>query len=389
MGEWFCWQLHMAMIARPDWPEIDFAPRDALPVDERPRMRYAHGAHFKTSGVYARGHTIVGWAAGDSPALTAYDAESGEQVWRHSVGPNTELLGVYDGAVWLWDRKTLACETCAVSDGARRAAASPPGQCSSPQELLRGPLLVTHGPRAGCFVVYGDSCRVTMWSASGAMVWEDSEPPPDYDFEYELGLTDCGQYVYFKSNPYAFYDRDGRRTLQPLVGLQGISGLCNFESWRTACAFTAGRVLIYAEERDEEGHRIAARFELHVLRGGVPTVIVAPLEPPGRDMERIDHSGSGNGNCVHPMFLSAYQVLLVSGTTAQVLRSYTICALPVWRSPTADCALGEHEAAIAARAAIDALPCGDDGSVGLVRAVLDGFVAEDARLTALRHKRAF
>lgn len=92
-------------------------------------------------------------------------------------------------------------------------------------------------------------------------------------------------------------------------------------------------------------------------------------------------------------------VFAVANATAEPLHIYHLAGtsrtLAVWERRPEACAQAEHERALLAVAAIDELPTAIDGSadsgsaVGLVRAVLAGFVAEDARVTALQSARAF
>lgn len=92
------------------------------------------------------------------------------------------------------------------------------------------------------------------------------------------------------------------------------------------------------------------------------------------------------------MLIASGDCLVAVNAAAEVVKFWHVPrCVEVWVSSPSQCASCEHASVCDAVDAIDgdavdatATAADDDGAVGLVRAVLDGFVAEDARVLALR-----
>lgn len=373
----------------PDWPCVHWLAADGttfrwLPGEHLPEAlslsppeKMANLHHCRSGGFCA---FVAGYnAAGDR--LYVYGTGD-EPLW--SVPTTGTLINVSLQLVSVVHENTVSSYATATGDhiatfSAMDAAGFPP----------RTLTMIGRGPHANFFLIAGDT-ELVATDLSGGIAWR---MPYDGTDRGQLKLAQCERFAYQAGNSCVNFYRmcDGRHTTLPLV------------------SDGRHRIILYALAElsvlvgvCRAGSRWVDSFEIYEA-GSAPRAVACPF-------------ALAIGSFILRHSRMRYTVLtmcsehcevMISARTGKVLQVRPLIsgAIMVWHPSLESCARREYAAVTAAVAAVDELADGaavdeladgaavdeladgaavDAAAVGLVRAVLDGFVAEDARLTALQ-----
>lgn len=375
-------------MAEPDWPQIECANTSnsqlcdgsgrVLARFER-RTEWSYSADRCDDVVVA--HRVTNCAADCGANCMRYlhalaFAMDGALLWEARL--HGHFLGCSVGCFWTFDSEPNICRTYSAATGAHVASihidANEAGELAS-----CWPFVIARGPRAGCVLDVGDE---------GVHLYERAAPlwaAPGVDGRVACFLTDDAQHVCVQGVPLRYYDVvTGAMTTWTLEGLPVEPPA----EWVLVCAYSRTRVLAYVTRLTGDRGETCGTLELHdAARGVVASATEWTYAP---DRVETDYGLAG-----HTLLLWGGTACLMENQTARIVKEYAPFCSMAWQRPLPRCARVELDAAVEAVAAIDALADEELGAVaeavGLVRAVLVAFVAEDARLTATRlaAQRAF
>lgn len=295
--------------------------------------------------------------AADGTSLWETEPEIG---WPYVVGEGSDVA-------WVRNHETHGMRALSLRDGSTVATIGGVGYGSCgvvpPTALWAGSVILTDD----------NADTITLYSLqNGAMAIRWRQPIGDVfiDGDYPIMFTRCGSYFIIVNNAQeSFYHlMDGT----PCMDVLDWDGQRRRE---LLAAYTPHDILTVSDFTPPTLTRRTAHGTI-----GLP---LAGEDVPHYDLQLLNRPAGGPS--YEAVVVAERVILLVDGALNVLRRTHVDNLTAAWYWPPRQCAQHEYEVALAAVAAVDDMTdaVGND-AVGLVRAVLEGFVAEDARLVVLR-----
>lgn len=329
-------------------------------------------------------HGARDWGAGERFVM-AYSLRSGDAVWRRECGPGDNILGVAGDYVWVLHRAESRAVALEIASGSVAASLSLGKHDSC--------TLVTHGTWRNC-LLHQNRAQIVLYAPLAAeRIWTIE---PRLESSYECLCVARGDWFIrcpclIDSVVYHLHRlSDGARIPSVLDTPAGrpplAGGPWGVPVWPTDVLALWGpdRMLIVDENRPGyEGQFVLVdgvfdsnrTASYQRVRHDRKYLIKPSWSDPTPSFEAV-------------VFPDAEHIKFIDSKTAALVSLLPTPGIAgAWRRTLLQCSVRECWAVDNAVAAVDAVVDAADAhseAVGLVRAVLVGFAAEDARLTSLR-----
>lgn len=325
----------------------------------------------------------------DGGGVTAYSIRTGEEVCPKPL-PDGWIVDIGGGVVWLQDSITYALQGVDLLTGDIVATL----QLAEDDRCA----IVTHGALKGHVLVYGQDTLRLIEPLTGRIVWQHDAPQRATPLSLLIARGDwfCCHHDYFLTdNNYLEFRSlvDGSPVDAVTQRPEGRPPSCELTHPIAPTYVRPWPMTVLAMWSPErmlaiDANVFTGNWGLVHIDGSYDSRFVSPCP----------HSAT-NMFVVSPHTMA--EVIVASGSAILVADSRTAAILDTrpapgivtaWHWPPADHARREHDCVLAAIGAVDAsldaslddaVDASRDDGVGLVRAVLVGFIAEDTRLTIL------
>lgn len=328
--------------------------------------------------------------------VMAYSLQNGAELWPAAVEGNS-VVGVVGSVVWVADSRYEApCTARCLASGKAVMTLPNEGECAY-TAITAGPWKGHMLGRCYCDMSFrhvalyapGSTDQVWQVDVEGMSVW------------VEHCLTTGGEWFCLEGCGFLrlYSLRDG----QPVASVFDSLRYVSFSS--LVAVYDPNHVLVSeVTVRDVHGRREWIRQHMMLEAEQIAML------PRGDELSAVSYESQ---HILPPRDTAAFEVIVCQGECIQIVIPAAAVAQDVWSAPTAghwpppgvatatrrpapgvvaawhwpliDCARRECDSVAVAVAAVDGLPCSAANTgVGLVRAALVGFVAEDARLLTLQ-----